>query len=343
MQFTFTEDQLAITGAAREMLVETCTPAELRKLLDEGAAISDARWAAIKDMGLIAMLASEEAGGLGMGLPDFIGIAEAAGYVALPEPLVLQAGLVIPFLSGVADDRGWLAKAIDGAVIAVGHRSNPFVADADFAEALLLNHGGEVHLVERAAVSLTREESFDPLRRLFRVEWTPSPDTKIAQSWGDAGDRGALLAAAQLIGLAQRCIDLAVAYSKDRAQFGKPIGSTQAVKHMLASAQVKVEFARPVVYAAAAELAQGGIAARARVAHAKIAAGEAADLAARTAVQVHGAMGITWEIDLHFYLRRAFGLNYAWGTPAAHRATVIERIASAPLGPDATFASEVAR
>ena len=144
-----------------------------------------------------------------------------------------------------------------------------------------------------------------------------------------------------MIGLAQRCIDLAVAYAKDRVQFGKPIGSTQAVKHMISSAQVKVEFARPVVHAAAAELPLGTLASKARVAHAKIAAGSAADVASRMAVQAHGAMGMTWEVDLHFYLKRAFALNYAWGTPAAHRETVIDRIAGLRTGPDATFAAEL--
>jgi alkylation response protein AidB-like acyl-CoA dehydrogenase len=88
---------------------------------------------------------------------------------------------------------------------------------------------------------------------------------------------------------------------------------------MISSAQVKVEFARPVVHAAAAELPLGTLASRARIAHAKIAAGAAADVASRMAVQAHGAMGMTWEVDLHIFLKRAMALNYAWGTPALHR------------------------
>ncbi len=341
MQFAFTEDQLTITQAARDMLVETCTPADLRKLLDSGQARDDTRWATISEMGLIGMLAPESAGGLSMTIVDLIGIAEAAGYVGLPEPLVEQAGVVVPLLAGMADNRGWLEKVLAGAVIALGHPSNPFVADADSADALILADGDDIHLVERSAVTLTRSESFDAFRRLFTVEWSPSASTKVGTGWGDSADRGALLAAAQMIGLAQRCIDLAVVYAKDRVQFGKPIGSTQAVKHMISSAQVKVEFARPVVHAAAAELPHGTLASKARVAHAKIAAGAAADVASRMAVQAHGAMGMTWEVDLHFYLKRAFALNYAWGTPAKHRETVIERIAKVRTGPDATFAAEL--
>ena len=341
MQFAFTEDQLAITQAARDMLVETCTPPDLRKMLAETRPLDAARWQTICEMGLLGLLAPEAAGGMGMTLTDLIGIAEAAGYVGLPEPLIELAGVVIPLLASLDDNHGWLDKAIGGTIIAVGHPANPFVANADLAEALILADGDDIHIVEANAVTLTRQESFDPFRALFRVDWTPTAATRVGTGWGDTADRGALLAAAQMIGLGQRCIDLAVTYAKDRLQFGKPIGSTQAVKHLVASAQVKIEFARPVVHAAAAELPLGSLAARARVAHAKLAAGEAAALSARTSVQVHGAMGMTWEVDLHFFLKRAFALHYAWGTVADHRATVLERITTLPTGPDMTFASEV--
>ena len=341
MHFAFTEDQLTITDAARTMLLETCTPADLRKLLESGAARDDARWATICEMGLLGMMASEGLGGLGMGLTDLVGIAEAAGYVALPEPLVELAGVTIPLLASLEDNRGWLDRAIAGEFVAIGHPANSFVADADQAGALLLAHGTEIHLVSRDAVNLVRQESFDAFRRLFTVEWTPSTETRVSGAWGQAAERGAVLAAAQMIGLGQRCIDLAVNYAKDRTQFGKPIGSYQAVKHLVANAQVQVEFARPVVHAAAAELPLDTMASQARGAHAKIVAGEAADLAARTAVQVFGAMGITWEADVHFFLKRSFGLKSAWGTAAEHTRTVLQRITSERTGPDATFAAEL--
>lgn len=341
MRFAFTEDQLAIIEAAREMLVDTCEPAELRKLQESGDALDEARWQTIVEMGLTGMLAPEDAGGLGLGLVDLVGIAEAAGYVALPEPLVEQAGVAIPLLASLEDNRGWLERAIAGEIVAIGHPANPLVANADKAGALLLDHQGEVHLVERDAVALAPQASFDPFRRLSRVEWSPSDASRVADGWGDTADRGALLAAAQMIGLGQRAIDMAVAYAKDRHQFGKPIGTYQAVKHLCATAQVRIEFARPVVHAAAAEFDCGNLSARARLAHAKIAAGEAADLATRSSVQVHGAMGMTWEVELHYFLKRAQALIYAWGTNARHMATVIERIRTLPTGADRTFAAEV--
>jgi alkylation response protein AidB-like acyl-CoA dehydrogenase len=341
MNFAFTEDQTAIIETVREMLIESCTPADLRRLLSNGEVRDSARWQTICDMGLLGMCAPESASGLGLGLIDLIGIAEAAGYVALPEPLVWQAGIAVPLLAGLAENKGWLTRAMGGEIVAIGHPANPFVADADTAGALLLAHGKEIHLVERGAVTLTRQESFDPFRRLFRADWTPSAATLVGSGWGDTAARGAVLTAAQMLGLGQRCIDMSVAYAKDRTQFGRPIGSYQAVKHLIASAQVRIEFARPVVHAAAAELPLGTPAALARTAHAKLAAAEAADLAARTAVQVHGAMGMTWEADVHFFLKRALALKTAWGTPAAHMDTVIARMRSLPTGPDRTFASEL--
>jgi alkylation response protein AidB-like acyl-CoA dehydrogenase len=340
MQFAFTEDQLAIAEAARKLLVDCCSPAELRSLVTKGSSQDAERLAAISQMGLFGMLAPEASGGLGLKSADFAPIAELAGYVALPEPLVEHAGIAVPLLVSVSDDRGWLATAGGERLVAVGSPLSPFVLDADTAAALLLPDGDDIHLLEAKAVRLVREESIDPLRRLYRVEWKPSPATRVGRGWTQAVDLGALWTAGQLIGLAQRAVDMAVGYAKQRKQFGKPIGSYQAVKHLLANAQVKIEFARPVYHAAAAEVGAGP-AAQVRVSHAKLAAGQAADTAMRAALQVHGAMGYTWECDLHFYLKRALALGFSWGDASYHRARVISRLRTLPLGPEFTFVSEM--
>lgn len=342
MHFAFTEDQEAINDAAREMLVESCQPADLRRLVESSAGVDEARWATICEMGLPAMLAPEAAGGLGLALVDLVAIAEAAGYACLPEPLVELAGLAVPLLARIEDRGDLLAAAMAGNIVAIGHPSNPFVAEADRAIAFLLADGDDVHLVEPADVTLTRRTSFDPCRRLFAVDWTPSPSTRVAAGWGDVLARANVLVASQMLGVAQRANDMAVAYAKDRQQFGRAIGSYQAVKHLAANAQVKIEFARPVVHAAAAELPLAAPAARARAAHARIAAAEAADLATRNAVQIHGAMGMTWEVDLHFWVKRALALQRAWGGNAQAMATVMDRITALPTGPEFTFASELA-
>jgi len=337
MDFSFSEEQLMIAETARKLFADTCASAQLRTMLTNGEARDAARWANIFETGLTATLLPEDTGGLGLAELDFVLVAEAAGYAALPEPLVESAGVAAPLLAAIDPAHELLAAPANS--LAIGHPINPFVADADTAAALLLQHNGATYLARPDQVKLTRQPSTDPFRRLFSVDWTP--DTPIATDpgpWDDALDRGALFAAAQCVGVAQKAIDLAVDYAKTREQFGKPIGSYQAVKHLIANAQVKVEFARPVIHAAAAVLPQRDAFSRARISHAKLVAGEAADLATRTALQVHGAMGYSWEVDVHFLLKRALALGAAWGGPAFHRGRVLARMAQQPLGPEYTFA-----
>ncbi len=150
-------------------------------------------------------------------------------------------------------------------------------------------------------------------------------------------DRSRVTLASAATGLARAATEYATAYAKERVQFGKPIGSYQAVKHLLATAQVKIEFARPVAYAAAAGLSANDAFSRARISHAKLAAVEAADLACRTAVQVHGAMGYSWEVDVHFFLKRALALSNWWGDRRFHLGRVAhhvdgEMLCLVPLG-----------
>lgn len=342
MDFTFSDEQRMFQETAQTLLGDTCAPEHLRQLLASGQPREESRWNAIVETGLTLVLLPEAAGGIGLSEIDFLAIAEAAGYAGLPEPLVESAGVAAPLLAAAGAGADILADPT--ATIAIQHPINPFVADADTAAAIILVDGQDIHLVRREDVTLTRQESIDPFRRLFRVDWTPKAETRISSDpalLDDALDRAALFAAAQGLGLAQRCVNLAVDYAKERTQFGKPIGSYQAIKHHLATAQVKIEFARPVVQAAAADFANRDAHSRARISSAKFMALEAADVAARTAVQVHGGMGYTWEVDVHFFLKRTLGLTYTWGDPAFHRNRVAARIFSQPLGPDQTFAREV--
>ena len=339
-------------GVVRDLLADRCTGADLRRLMADDVARDAGRWQALCDMGLPGMMVPEAAGGLGLSEIDLVLVAEACGYAALPEPLVEHAGVAAPLLAALADHplvQPWLSPAATGETsLALGHPANPFVADADTAGLLLLAREDGLHLVEPAAACLTRHDSIDPFRRLFSVAFAVSDVTRIADAARAAPllalalDRGALFAAAQGLGLAQRCVDMAAAYAKERVQFGKPIGANQAVKHHLATCQTRIEFARPVVYAAAAQIVSQDLHARARVSHAKLAALAAADLAARTAIQIHGAMGYSWEVDAHFYLKRTLALTGAWGDEAFHRARVAQRVFAAPLDPDQTFARSAA-
>jgi alkylation response protein AidB-like acyl-CoA dehydrogenase len=138
----------------------------------------------------------------------------------------------------------------------------------------------------------------------------------------DAADRGALAAAAQCVGIAQHLIDVTVEYVGQREQFGKVVGSYQAVKHHLANALIAVEFARPLVYVAAYAIANSTPHRAREVSMAKAVASDAVDLAARIALQCHGAIGYTFEYDLHLWMKRGWALSAAYGDAAHHRARV---------------------
>lgn len=344
MEFRLSEETLMLGETVERMMIETCTSAHLRRLAASGEPLDRERWSQIVAMGLPGMLAPAELGGSGLDEVAACLIAEACGRVALPEPLVEHAGVAVPFLAATGAGKDLLEAAIDGEkLLAINHPANPLVANADTAAALILEHQGEAHLVPAEAVQLRRRESLDEFRRLFEVAWTPSAATRIADAttggrlWAEALDRGALLVAAQALGLAKGAIDLAVEYAKVREQFGKPIGVNQAVKHILADQQVKLSFARPVVLAAAADFAHRDAASAARISHAKLAATAAAEGATRAAIQVFGAMGMTSEAAVHFYAKRALALLAAWGGTRLHRDRVAARVLEGPIGPDNTF------
>jgi alkylation response protein AidB-like acyl-CoA dehydrogenase len=346
MDFRFNEEQQMTAEAVRSLLADLCQPSDLRRLMQSGAARDETRWRKLVEMGLQGALVPEDKGGLGLSAADFVLVAEACGYACLPEPLVENAGVALPMLAALSEDTRCaeaLERALGGEItIALQHPANLFVADADTSGAILIARDGDLHLVTSADVTLTRQPSMDPFRRLFSIAGPLPADSRIGveADLGAVLDRGALFTAAQTLGIAQHAVDLAVDYAKSRNQFGKPIGTYQAVKHLLATVQVKIEFARPVVYAGAAGLENFDIYSRARISHAKLAAAEAADLACRTAIQVHGAMGYSWEVDVHFFLKRTLALTNWWGDTKFHRDRVAARVFERPLGADRTFATE---
>ncbi len=332
MRFDFTDEQRLFRVSTRNLLERECTPEHLRTACKNTTGRSRERWVKLAEAGLLGLLVPETHGGLGLDEVDLILPLEETGRVALPEPVVETAAVGVPLLrdGGVrtlADE--WLPRVAAGdAILTVGQPANPCVADAHVADLLLLADGTDVHAVRRDDVALEQQPASDPSRRLFRVEWSPTHATRVAR--GDDGrrlleaafDRGALATGAQLLGIAARLVEVAARYATERQQFGRPIGTFQAVKHMLASVQVRLEFARPVVYRAAFSVARGHPTRALDVSHAKAAASEAAVHAARVALQVHGAIGYTWEVDLHLWMKRAWALEAVWGGRVWHRRRV---------------------
>ncbi|MBP9219173.1 MAG: acyl-CoA/acyl-ACP dehydrogenase [Sterolibacterium sp.] len=354
MDFTFTEDQKLFADNIRSIFLKEVAPELLREQWETETGRSDTLWQLLAEQGLTAFSVPEAAGGLGLGDVDWVLIAQEVGYFGLPEPLLDTAWLGVALLRALPDSAAvlrdeWLSRIAEGSArIAIGGPLNPLVADAHVADLLLLHHNSEVHAVPRAAVKLTANPSIDPSRRLFHVEWTPSEATRVADAtagttiWAKTNNRAALANAAQLFGLAGRMLDISVDYSVNRKQFGKPIGSFQALKHYMADVAVKIEFARPVLHRAAYALAQGQQRADVHCSHAFLAALEAALYAAKKGMQVHGAMGYTWEVDLQIFMKRAWVLAAAWGDKAWHKQRIAhfvlaDNAAQTHLGPGHTF------
>jgi len=341
MEFIFSEDQLLLQRTVREFLDRECTTEHLRSLWGTPTGRSPGFWAKFAEIGVPGLLVPEVHGGLGMDEVDFVLLLEEAGRAALPEP-VIDTALVGASLIAASEDpdlcERWLPRVASGeAVVAVGHAVSPFVSDAHIAALLLMQHGDEVHGVDPNDARLTHQPSNDPSRRLFSVVWTPSDASCLARGpegralWAAALDRGALGCAAEQLGVADRLIEMAVAYACQRKQFGVAIGSFQAIKHMLANLKVQLEYARSLVYRAAYSTARAGVSRPVDVSSAKVAASAAAVAAAKTALQVHGAIGYTWEQDLHVWMRRAWSLDLAWGDGAWHRGRVADAVIDGAL------------
>ncbi len=309
MDMLLTEDQLALAETVRDYLAGTHGPEVLRRLDADGNR-DPAIWQGLVDMGLTGLLVPEAQGGLGMGLVDAALIAAECGRACLAEPLVDTAFVGVPWLLARGKTDQLSDVAAGRITLPLAHSINPWVADGDGA-------------------ALT---SVDPLRNLC-ASANDNADPHLL-------NLGALMSAAQMVGLADAMLHLAVEYAKIRTQFGQPIGAFQAIKHQLATCAVAIEFAKPVVWQAAQALQDGRASTAVHVSHAKVAATDAAMLTAETAIQVHGAMGYTYEVDLHFWMKRSWALAGAWGSRAFHLKRIDDAVLGGTLaiGPEHTFA-----
>jgi alkylation response protein AidB-like acyl-CoA dehydrogenase len=365
MDFSFNDEQEELRHAVRQTLAGECSVGALRAFHDaapeQRPALAAARWGVLATLGAPGLVVPESAGGLGLSDVDLVGVLEEAGWAALPEPLLETAGLAAPMLAALLPApaaaralaellRGEAPLAVGGIDVGVGGLSSPTTVSADGllrtprvagardAHVFLLacqdpDSGWQLHAVPAASCTVSPTPTLDAGRDLSTVQWPLSAETLLAYgvaaeaSVGLMADRGAAGSAALLIGLADRMITLAADYAKERHQFGKPIGSFQAVKHLLANARVKLEFARPATYRAAWSLASSQPSVSHDASMAKAMATDAADLAARVALQVHGAIGYTWECDLHFFMKRTWALSKAWGDAPTHRQLVLAQAA----------------
>jgi alkylation response protein AidB-like acyl-CoA dehydrogenase len=318
-------------------------------------------WRRLAGLGVTALAVPEKCGGLGASPLDVVVACEELGHHALPGPVAESVAAVPALLTALMDEDpradgpfadgpfadgrrgaelcgGWLTGLAAGdliAALALPPRL-PYAVDADAADVVLLVSADVVAVASPGA----RHQSVDPARSLFEVSGQQmlARGPAVTDAAARALRLGALASAAQLLGAGRALLEASVRYAGQRVQFGRPIGAFQAVKHHLADVAIGLEFARPLLDAAAIALAAGpeaaepaaagpgmggpGTAAR-DVSAAKVACADAAYRAARAALQVHGAIGYTQEHDLGLLLTKVRALVPAWGSQAEHRAVVM--------------------
>ncbi|CAM3367872.1 acyl-CoA dehydrogenase family protein [Mycobacterium colombiense] len=314
MKFALDEQQRDFAASIDAALGAADLPGAVRAWSAGDTAPGRKVWEQLANLGVTALAVPEKFDGIEAHPVDLVVAIERLGRWCVPGP-VAESIAVAPVLLASGDHAERCAGLASGELIATVALppQAPRAVGADVAGLVLL--AGEDGVTEATPGEV--HESVDPSRKLFDVTATGAAwqaDVKRAYEFG------ALATAAQLIGAAEALRDGAVDYAKQRTQFGRVIGSYQAIKHKLADVHIAIELARPLVYGAALTMDPRDVSA------AKAAASEAALLAARSALQTHGAIGFTQEHDLSLLLLRVQALRTAWGTPEEHRRRVLEAL-----------------
>lgn len=312
MDFELTSDQADLQEGIRK-LCEGRFPMEHVRELEASGGVERSLWQELAETGVFALRLAEADDGLGLGMAEAVLVFEQLGRALVPGPLVGTelAAQLVPFLAGGDEVVGVIER--DRSPLLVEHLA---VVD----RLLVLDDAGVWSVPAAEVTGESVERPLDPLTPLHLAAPLPRGEG-LADAAGAERVRweGTILTAAQLAGSAQAVTDLAVAYAKEREQFGRPIGSFQAVKHLLADMAVRASVAQVAVYAAGVtfDTPDVGDVARAAAA-AKITAGDAAVNNAKAAIQVHGGMGFTWEVDAHLHLKRSWLLDTVFGSVDDH-------------------------
>jgi alkylation response protein AidB-like acyl-CoA dehydrogenase len=307
-----TEERELLRDTVAALVDKHASPAAVREAMSSERGYDESLWKLLcEQVGAAALVVPEELGGAGGELADAAVVLEELGKALVPTPLL---GTTLAELALLASDEpdGDALEAL-----AEGSKIGTVVFDANY----VVNGGVADVVIAADSKTLTRWTSFtakpvatmDPTRKLARVE--PQETTTIGTDPGLA-DTAAILLAAEQIGSAAKCLDLTVEYTKDRVQFGRPIGSFQALKHRMADLYVAVQSARAVVNDA---VEQAGVEpSPTSAALARVAASEAFSKVAAEAVQMHGGIAITWEHDIQLYFKRAHASAQLLGPPREH-------------------------
>ena len=364
MQFGLSESQESLKNSAREFFAGECPSPEMRRLMETDTAFDAALWAKIIHQGYTGIIFPEEYEGIGLGKVELMLLMEEAGRALLPGPFfstVVLAGSVLDTVATAAHKKQYLAPICRGearstvALVEASGNWNPqhlqlaakdgklsgeklFVSDAAIADFILVVARNGVFVVDSKARGLKISPMFamDLTRKLYVVEFSNTPAEEIGAltNISRAFDIATAALAAELVGGMQRTLDITVEYAKTRKQFGKPIGTFQAVQHQCADMYLETESSRSAVYYAGWALEENSPDAATAVSIAKMYASDAARTVGNRGIQIHGGMGFTWENDLHLYYRRAKASETAFGDATFHR----ERIASLVIDSGNIFA-----
>jgi alkylation response protein AidB-like acyl-CoA dehydrogenase len=357
MQFGLSESQEFLKDSARKFFAGECPSAEMRRLMETDTAYDAELWSKLTDQGYTGIIFPEEYGGVGLGQVELMLLMEEAGRALLPGPFfstVVLAGSVLDAVCTPALKGKYLAPICRGEVRATvaileanaswnsrdvqlnaanGKLNGEkfFVPDAAVANFIIVVAGNGVFLVDSKAASLkiSPMSGMDLTRKLYVVEFrnTPAEELGSVAQLPRAFDIATAALSAELVGGMQRTLEITVEYAKTRKQFGKPIGSFQAVQHQCADMYLETESSRSAVYYAGWALEEKAPDAATAVSIAKMYASDAGRTVGNRGIQIHGGMGFTWENDVHLYYRRAKASETAFGDATFHR----ERIASAVI------------
>jgi alkylation response protein AidB-like acyl-CoA dehydrogenase len=326
VDFGFNDEQQAIKETARDMLASRSPLTKVREAAESGA-YDDSLWKEICELGWPGIAIAEEHGGQGLGMVELAILSEELGYACAATPFLSNASAGIFIERAGSDEQrerwlGGIATGEERGAAAFDPRSNDLVPDAEGAAVLVLNDGDRAVVVAAGDADIEPVELIDATRSFASV--SASGGDPLRGDVEAAADRSVVALAAELTGIAQRALEIAVDYAKERQQFDRPIGAYQAVSHRCAGMLYDTEEARSLTYYAAwaADAEPESLPLAASMAKAR--ASDAAWRVTNDALQVLGGIGFTWEHDLHFLLKRAKVGSELLGDARLHR----ERVAS---------------
>jgi alkylation response protein AidB-like acyl-CoA dehydrogenase len=327
MNFDLNDEQQEIKRTAHEFLAARFKPEKVREL-SEADSYDDGLWKEISQLGWPGIAISEEDGGQGLGMVELTVLLEESGYTCAPSPLLGTAGAALVISAAGSDEQRseWLPKLASGEATGsfggFADGQSTIFCDLPRADVVVTFDGEGALLAPSSEVDFELFKAIDSTRSYGLV--SEAAGERLPGDVGPGRDRLAVAIAAELTGIAQRTLEMAVEYARERQQFGRPIGAYQAVSHRCAAMLLATEESRSLTYYAAwtADAEPESLPIAAAMAGAR--AGDAGWEVPASALQVFGGIGFTWEHDLQFWLKRGRVAGRMLGTPRDHRERVAD-------------------